>query len=99
MNRHKRLAVACAVCGRPFQARASDVNRGFGRACSRPCGGKLGIRPASHPFTEASHPLGGLLADKGAQTMAENKDIFTDHLISKGSRATPADQAVRSARA
>lgn len=60
MNRPKLAPAICAACAQPFQARASDVRRGFGRACSPRCSGKLrglGHRPASHPSAVASHPL------------------------------------------
>lgn len=60
MNRPKLTPATCAACGQPFQARASDVRRGLGRACSRPCSGRLrglGHRPASHPVAEAPGPF------------------------------------------
>ena len=58
MNRPRLIARVCQACGQPFQARAADVCRGFGRACSPRCSGRLRRRPqppASHPFTEGSH--------------------------------------------
>ena len=60
MNQPKMVARTCEACGQPFQARAKDVRRGFGRACSLVCSGKLrgkAQRPASHPFPEGSHPI------------------------------------------
>jgi len=43
----------CAACEIQFQARAADVRRGLGRACSPRCSGRLGGRPkASHPVQE-----------------------------------------------
>ncbi len=60
MNRHKLIEATCAICGQPFQARAADVRRGFGRTCSSTCAGKRpkkdGESPASHPLQVASHP-------------------------------------------
>lgn len=52
----------CAACDAPFQARATDVRRGLGRACSPRCSGRLGGRPktkASHPSEKCSHPIQG----------------------------------------
>ena len=60
MNRPKLTPAICSACGQSFQARASDVRRGFGRACSRRCGGILRGRAkaqASHPSEPASHPI------------------------------------------
>lgn len=60
MNQHRKIERPCAGCGQSFMARAADVRRGLGKACSVRCSGKLGGRPetkASHPFTEASHPI------------------------------------------
>lgn len=28
----------CAVCGKNFQARSADIDRGYGETCSRSCG-------------------------------------------------------------
>lgn len=60
MNRPKLVPATCETCGQSFQARASDVRRGFGKACSRRCGGHLhnqGQRQASRAAEGASHPF------------------------------------------
>jgi len=72
MNSHRLVARVCEACGQAFQARAADVRRGFGRACSRICAGKCRRpakvqAPASHPFTLGSHPQQGADGPKGDQ--------------------------------
>jgi hypothetical protein len=60
MNQHKRIERTCVTCGQRFGARAADVRRGFGRACSRRCGGNLnaqGQRLASRAAEAASNPF------------------------------------------
>lgn len=37
MARTPRIPRTCAVCTRPFKARARDVAKGRGTTCSRPC--------------------------------------------------------------
>ena len=66
MNRHRLLIRSCQACGCAFQARAADVRRGFGRACSPRCGGKLrgtAHPPGSHPVAFESRPDSDGLAD------------------------------------
>lgn len=36
------VKVTCHYCGRTFEARKTEVLRGFGRYCSRSCSGKVG---------------------------------------------------------
>ena len=61
MNRPKLIDRICQECGASFQARESDVRRGFGKTCSRTCAGmchkpRKTQAQASHPSTVASHP-------------------------------------------
>lgn len=30
-------AIKCAYCGKPGEAKTSEINRGMGRYCSKPC--------------------------------------------------------------
>lgn len=39
------MRVACLKCGSPFDARARDVKRGFGRYCTRKCAGASKGKP------------------------------------------------------
>lgn len=66
MNRHRRIAMTCRVCGQSFMARRSDLIKGRGGLlCSRKCSAKRShqSRSASAPHSEsvpamdASHPL------------------------------------------
>lgn len=62
MNAPRRIPRQCLACQGSFEARASDVRRGFGLACSPRCSGKLGGRgrgKASHPLALGSHPFQG----------------------------------------
>jgi hypothetical protein len=42
------MRVACLKCGNVFEARARDIKRGFGRACSRKCAGALKSEPRAN---------------------------------------------------
>lgn len=69
MNKHRRVERICHTCGRTFQARVSDALKGFGRACSARCSGKLRGKGTSvnlAPFTEGSHP---------SEDLSEPKDV------------------------
>lgn len=46
-------AVKCARCGKKFEARTADVNRGWGKFCSKSCKSKFKGGPGRTPWGAA----------------------------------------------
>ena len=45
-DRGKKVTALCAGCGEPFEARARDVERGWGRFCTKACSLRARSSPA-----------------------------------------------------